>query len=91
MNPDVFNGVLQVCGAGFVVISIVKLNGDRLVRGVSWLHVGFFTVWGYWNLFYFPHLGQWVSFAGALVIVLANTIWMGQLIYWSWRERAGFA
>lgn len=91
MNPDVFNGLLELCGAGFISSSIVKVHRDRLVRGVSWWHVAFFGGWGVWNLFYYPSLDQWASFAGGLCIVVANGVWLGQLIYWSWRERAGFA
>jgi len=42
----------------------------------------FFTSWGMWNLFYYPHLGQWYSFAGGVFIVSVNTFWLGQIIYY---------
>lgn len=86
MGPDIVNGSLQVGGGFFVLASIARLNKDRQVRGVSWLHVMYFTAWGYWNLFYYPHLDQWVSFAGGLLLVAANTAWLVQLVYWSWFE-----
>lgn len=86
MGPDLFNGVLQLGGACFVLVSIVKLSRDRLVRGISWLHATYFTLWGFWNLYYYPHLGQWFSLAGGAVLVATNTVWLIQLLYWSWRE-----
>lgn len=49
---------------------------DKGVRGVDWRATAFFTAWGAWNLFYYPHLGQWLSFSGGLVIVAANAVWV---------------
>lgn len=41
---------------------------DKLARGVSTLSTVFFAAWGFWNLHYYPSLGQMFSFyAGALV------------------------
>lgn len=83
---DLINGLLGVFGSFFILISIVKLQREKLVRGVSWIHVSFFTGWGYWSLFYYPHLGQWFSFWGVVAIVIANTYWIGQLIYFQYKE-----
>lgn len=80
--PDIVNGLYEFLGAPFIVLSILRLAKDKKVHGVSWVHVGFFTSWGFWNLFYYPHLGQWCSFAGGVAIVVANSFWLGQLIYY---------
>jgi len=48
---------------------------DKSVSGLSIISVIFFTIWGYWNLFYYPSLGQMWSFAGGIVVVIANSIW----------------
>lgn len=81
--PDLINGIFELSGAFFILLSILKLKKEKKVCGVSWVHVGFFAMWGYWNLFYYPHLTQWVSFAGGIGIVITNTFWLGQLIYYS--------
>ena len=83
MWPDAVNGAFELLGGAFIAQSILKLHREKMVRGVSWLHAGFFSVWGFWNLFYYPHLDQWLSFAGGVGIVTANTIWLGQLIWYS--------
>lgn len=84
---DLINGAFEASGAFFIFQSIIKLHREKIVRGVSWVHSGFFATWGYWNLFYYPHLGQWVSFVGGIGIVTTNTVWLVQLIYYTHQER----
>ena len=80
--PDIVNGMYELCGAPFILLSFFTLLRDKKVKGVSWLHVAFFTTWGLWNLFYYPQLGQWFSFAGGIAIVIANAMWLGTMIYY---------
>lgn len=82
MSPDIMNGVFELCGGFVILLSIFKLHRDKIVRGVSWLQVCFFAAWGAWNLFYYPSLDQWFSFAGGVLVFTTNAIWAGQLIYW---------
>ncbi len=80
---DMINGTLELAGGLFILLSVVKLHRDKQVKGVSWVHVCFFAGWGYWNLFYYPHLDQWVSFTGGVFIVVTNTVWLGQMLYYT--------
>lgn len=83
---DIINGVFE-CGGGFaILLSVRRLHRDKQVKGVHPLPVLFFTTWGLWNLFYYPSLGQWMSFAGGLFIVIVNAIWLAQIAYYSRRE-----
>lgn len=84
--PDVINGCFEFFGAPFIFLSILKLHKDKQVKGISWVHAIFFTLWGFWNLYYYPHLEQFISFAGGIAIVTANTIWLCQLIYYKQKE-----
>ena len=85
--PDLVNGTFEMIGGFFILLSIIKLYEDKQVRGISWLHASFFAVWGYWNLFYYPHLEQMWSFWGGVGIVTTNTIWLAQLIYYTRRTK----
>ncbi|MFA5376521.1 MAG: hypothetical protein WC455_12315 [Dehalococcoidia bacterium] len=85
--PDMMNGFFEATGGFFILTSIIKLYRQKMVRGVSWIHAGFFAGWGYWNLYYYPHLDQWLSFTGGLIIVTANTVWLGQLIWYTVKEK----
>ena len=78
--PDLINGALEA-GGGLMVLDHCRATlRDKDVAGVSIPSVIFFVVWGLWNLFFYPHLGQVWSLAGAIVIVCANATWVALLI-----------
>lgn len=77
---DVCNGLFEALGGLLVLNHCRAVLRDRAVAGVSIVSVVMFTAWGFWNLYYYPALGQWFSFAGALVIVAANALWVALLI-----------
>lgn len=83
---DLINGGFELMGAPFVALSIRRLIKDKKVHGVSWVACLFFNAWGFWNLYYYPHLGQWVSFVGGVAITTANTVWVALLLYYSHKE-----
>ena len=80
--PDIINGIFEVLGGLFIIDHIRALYKSKEVKGVSVVAVSFFAVWGYWNLFYYPHLDQWYSTLGATGIALANTFWVFQMLYY---------
>lgn len=83
--PDIINAGFEF-GAGFAVLHhCFTLYEHKQARGVSPLAVLFFTLWGVWNLFYYPHLGQFWSFAGGIFITLANTAYVCML--WVYDDR----
>lgn len=80
--PDLINGLFEALGSIFVALSCIKLYKDKQVHGVSALTVGFFTSWGLWNLFYYPHLGQFWSSVAAGLVALVNAAWLGMIFYY---------
>jgi hypothetical protein len=76
MSPDLINGLFELAGAIALGANVLKLLRDRQVRGVHWASTVFFTSWGFWNLIYYPTLGQWFSLAGGACIVIVNMIWL---------------
>jgi len=72
--PDLINGLFEVLGGFILLLDVGRIYKDRVLRGVHWGPKVFFTAWGFWNVFYYPHLGQWISFAGGLFIVAVNTL-----------------
>jgi hypothetical protein len=85
--PDIINGTFEASGGFFILQSVLKLYRDKIVRGVHWLPIVFFSTWGYWNLYYYPHLSQWVSFWGSLGITAVNTVWASQILYYIYLEK----
>ncbi len=84
---DLINGFFELFGGGFITLSCIKLLRDKKVRGVSPVHVTYFTLWGFWNLAYYPHLKQWTSFVGGAVVVLVNVFWLTLLVYYIRKEK----
>lgn len=84
---DLINGTFELLGGWFIFLSCRKLLKQKKVRGVSFVHVAYFTGWGFWNLAYYPHLKQWTSFFGGSLVVLTNTFWLVLLIYYIRKER----
>lgn len=86
MTPDTINAALELGGALFSALNVVRLWRDRTIAGVDWRAFAFFTGWGVWNLYYYPHLDQPLSALAALALVLVNTAWL-LLAFWCARER----
>ena len=81
--PDLVNGGFEACGGVFVLNHCRVLHRDKQVKGVSKLSTAVFFAWGMWNLYYYPSLDQWLSFAGGLVIVSANCVWLAQMLWYT--------
>lgn len=82
---DTINGIFEAGGAVFVANHCRVLYAQKSVRGLSVVSVAFFAAWGVWNLWFYPSLGQWMSFVGGLGIVAANLIWIVMLLYYKKR------
>lgn len=86
MIGDVINGLFESLGSIFILFSIIKLHKEKKVKGVDHKHIVFFTLWGFWNLYYYPSLNQSLSFVGGILIVIANVIWVSQIIYYERKQ-----
>lgn len=86
MTPDLINALFELLGSIIIVLNINKIMEDKLVRGIHWYVVAFFCFWGIWNLFYYPHLDQWLSFAAGVLMVTMNMIYTALLIHYTWKE-----
>lgn len=73
---DTTNGLFELVGALLNWRNVARIRRDQRVRGVDWRTWAFFTAWGWWNVYYYPSLGQWASMLGGLVMVSANTVWV---------------
>lgn len=73
---DFTNGLFEFIGGLLILNHCRAVLRDKAVAGVSILSTAVFTSWGFWNLYYYPSLGQWWSFTGGLLIVTANCLWV---------------
>lgn len=79
---DAVNGVFEIGGGMFVLLSVLQILKDKQVHGVHWLHVTFFASWGCWNLLYYPHLDQWLSFVGGIWLAAVNLVWVVLIVHY---------
>lgn len=86
--PDLVNGLFEGVGSIAVWRCVMATMKDKSVRGVRALPILFFAAWGYWNMYYYPHLGQYLSFAGGVSITLGNTVWGSLLLRYRKGENA---
>lgn len=83
---DAINGSFELAGAVFCALNVRAIWRDKIVRGVYWPAVAFFALWGWWNLLYYPLLGQIYSFLAGVLLTLANSLWVILLIYFTRKE-----
>ena len=84
---DNVNGMYETIGGLFMLANCVKVYKDKQVKGISLMSAAFFCSWGYWNIYYYPSLDQWASTLGAVIMTLFNTVWIGQAIYYTRKNR----
>jgi len=84
---DMINGIFEIAAGILIWANCYRVYKDKQVKGVSLLAVSVFVLWGYWNLYYYPFLGQWLSFIGGIMVVTANTVWVGMMMYYVRKEK----
>lgn len=80
--PDLVNASYEAMGGLMNLLNVKTLRKDKKLAGVRILPSAFFTSWGLWNLYYYPHLGQWLSFTGGLFLFVVNMWWIGLAFYY---------
>jgi len=79
---DAVNGLFEGITGIAALFNCYKIHKDKEVKGIVWEFTIFYTLWGLWNLYYYPSLNQRFSFIGGIVIVSANAVWVGMVVYY---------
>lgn len=87
MWVDAVNACFELFGGVFLWFNVWQIRRDRKLRGVHWVPTLYFSAWGFWNLFYYPSLGQWFSFVGSVSVVVANIVWLSHVGYYLYADR----
>ena len=90
INPDAINGFYEVCGALVVWLSVIQIRKNKVVKGYNPMVTWFFATWGLWNLYYYYHLDQPISWYGGMALFVVNCIWLGHLYYYLWQKPKGY-
>lgn len=84
MTADLGNALFEFVGAAFLCADAYRLAQDKCLRGVYWPGRVFFTLWGFWNVVYYPAIGQGLSFLAGLCVVAVNCLWC--VLAWRYRN-----
>jgi hypothetical protein len=87
VSADLFNGLFEFGGTLFLALNVRQILRDKTVQGVSVWPTAFYSAWGGWNLFYYPSLDQWFSFAGGIGVCVANLIWVALAIHYTRKNK----
>jgi len=78
--PDLINGGFEM-GTGLAAWhGAWCLYRDKRMLGFSKFIMPWVTAWGFWNLYYYPHLAQWLSFIGGVVVVSGNALFVALML-----------
>lgn len=87
MSPDLINGLFELVGGYFTWMNAWILFKAKETKGVYWPTWMFFSVWGLWNLYYYPALGQNFSFYAGIILVAGNIAWVGLAVYYKQQQQ----
>lgn len=82
MSTDLINGLFEFVAAGFSTLNCYRIYRDKKVAGFSIVPLVFFTLWGLWNLYFYPSNDLFYSFIGGILMFLVNAIYIGQIVYY---------
>ena len=85
--PDLINGLFEGFASLFLLNHCRVLYKEKLVRGISIISTLFFFSWGGWNCYFYPQLGQKLSFYAGILVLIANGLWVSLMIYYRLREK----
>lgn len=86
---DLINASFELLAGFAILMSIFALHKSKSAEGVAPHTIAFFTLWGIWNLIYYPSLGQIASTIGAISVAAANAFWLCQIVYYSRKAKNG--
>ncbi len=87
IDLDHINAVFEGGSALFIASNVRRLYVDKKLSGANVATTVWFSVWGFWNLFYYFGLAQWFSWAMGAFVFLANATWVALALVYRRDER----
>lgn len=84
--PDFINASFEFWGSILLLLNIRQVYIDKEVNGIHWIPTTFFTIWGFWNFYFYYNLHQWISLFGAVTMAIVNTWWL--YLMWYYRKNS---
>lgn len=75
-HKDWTMAAFELGAAFFQLFNIKALRRDKSLRGVSTLPTIFFTIWGCYNVYFYPATGNPITGIAAVLILIVNIYWL---------------
>ena len=83
INVDYVNAFFEGVGALTILDNCRVALKDKKIYGISWKPIAFYTLWGFWNIYFYPSVNAMWSFYAGIAVVTSNIIWLIFIIkYW---------
>jgi len=82
--PDGVNAFFELSAGAFKAKNCLALIKQKEFKGANFWGIVFFTSWGAWNMFYYYHLGQYLSWFGGFCIFFVNCWYLWLIFYLVW-------
>lgn len=77
---DIINASFELGGGLMVIPSILNIMKTKSADGIATSTITFFTLWGIWNVYYYPAMEQPLSATAAVLLTTANLTWWSLII-----------
>ncbi len=76
MIPDLINASFEMGASVIIWINVYRILKDKKVMGLAWKSWIFYSMWGFWDFYYYTHLNQPISFWAAVILSVGNVTWV---------------
>ena len=80
---DLINSAFVLVAVAMAALDLKQVRKDRQVKGLHFATAILFTVWPFWDLFYYASLGQTFSLFACTVLATLRGFWFVDV----WRFR----
>lgn len=81
---DLVNSCFEIVGGFAVWLNVKHIYEHKYAAGVDWRFVLAMSAWGWWNLYFYSNLNQWISFYSCWMLGLGNLVWV--ILYFIYRN-----
>ncbi len=86
MSNDQINALFELGSAILGCTNIYKTYIDKGVKGYNYGVLIFYTLWCFYNFYFYPMNDLWYSFYAGIAIGLVNMIWLIEILYYKSKE-----
>ena len=81
---DSVNAGFELSCAILLWINVRTLYKDKQIKGIALSPNFLYLAAGVWDLYYYPFLGQWMSFVACLVYTAGFGLWLGMAVWYTY-------